>query len=637
MPFSSETLAASQNLFGTPEAGMSFCALSESDPARMHKALAAIARKIARTPRPEQVSDIPAGAIFLGQFVAHDLNSAGRSRGLLDLGFIYGEGPNRDNSLYQVSRGPGAGRHLLRLGPVRPVAGSPAAGPSRDLPRTNCPYVDLLVTEGRPDVLVASSLSDGNLLLAQMHVLWALLHNAAASRLEHADGPDLAFRLARRLTREVYRAVIRADLLGTWLMPRFRARYTAQRPQQLDWDAHPVPPREFLAGVGRLGHMLVSDIYSLNERRPVVGLRDILRHTSTSRPHEMPITHEWLADFSRFFVIGASMPQMAPAMGPHIARALATGVGQGGDASESGLVLLDLLASTTGSVRSVASLVAEASRREPDLFEGSVAQDETARYGLVARWLADTGLASEDIARLAADPPLVLFLMLEAEAETEGRSLGALGSVILGETIAAALAEDETDRELDAARAAVFSGPAPRSMAELVVFLQRHFQFPDGAHLHQGADIVPLQSVVYSAGGKTMLDIRQAVRTPIPRVEVADYIELGRLVAEWAIDPETRPRTLEELRRQLAGIAVLPPSIRSFSFAQGTADHVVFNLPDARTIEQSIEQMNDPMADARYPLPQFYADHHRPGFGPVMTLFDTLLARIGDQATSDGR
>jgi hypothetical protein len=36
------------------------------------------------------------------------------------------------------------------------------------------------------------------------------------------------------------------------------------------------------------------------------------------------------------------------------------------------------------------------------------------------------------------------------------------------------------------------------------------------------------------------------------------------------------------------------------------------------------------MGDGRYPLPQFYSDHYRPGFGPVMTPLDTLLARVGD-------
>lgn len=642
MPYASDLIPSGQNLFGKPAKADCFAGLEGLGAHRKRTILAAITRKIASTRRPGRLSDIPAGATYLAQLVAHDLNSAGRSRGMLDLGLLYGEGPNEDSLLYQAPRRAGVGRHLLRLGRTRagqawPVPGGQAAGPARDLPRTNCPYVDPLVTDGRPDVLVATQRSDSNLLLAQMHVLWALLHNAAASRLEEADGPDLAFRLARTLTCAVYHSVIRADLLGTWLLPKFRARYMAERPDRLDPGAHPVPPLEFLWGVGRLGHMLVREIYALNDQRTVVGLRDILRHTSKTRPHEMPLTQEWLIDFSRFFEIGSSMPQMARALGPHIARPLATGVGQDGDDAEGGLVLLDLMACTSGRVRSVSSLVAEATRREPGLFEGSLVQDETARCRMVERWLADVGLTNDEVARLASDPPLVLFLLLEAEAETGGRTLGPLGSVVLGETIAGALPAETTDADLKAAQAAVFEGPAPRRMADLIPFLQRHYQFPPGARLHQGAEITPFQSVLSCTGGKAMLDIQQVVRNPLPRIEIADYIEMGRIVAEWAIDPATRPKTLEELRHQLDGIAVIPPSVHGFSFVQSTTDHLVISLPGKQMIEDSIERMNDPMAGGRYPLPQFYADHQRPGFGPVMTLIDTLLARVGEQATPGAR
>ena len=83
-----------------------------------------------------------------------------------------------------------------------------------------------------------------------------------------------------------------------------------------------------------------------------------------------------------------------------------------------------------------------------------------------ARWPTGwptPGLAPAEIDRLAADPPLTLFLMLEAEADTGGRTLGALGSVIMGETLAAALPAVEADRELDVARAVVFRDGTPGS------------------------------------------------------------------------------------------------------------------------------------------------------------------------------
>ena len=193
-----------------------------------------------------------------------------------------------------------------------------------------------------------------------------------------------------------------------------------------------------------------------------MGLRDILRQTSTGRPHDMPLTEEWLLDFSRFFAIGSSVPQRARALGPHIARPFASGAGVGADGSADGLVLRDLLACTRDGLRSVRSLVRRAVDADPRLFDDCFARDERHWSQAVRAWLADAGLAEAEADRLAADPPLTLFLMLEAEADTGGKTLGALGSVIMGETLAAALPEVAADPGLDAARAAVFRGAGPR-------------------------------------------------------------------------------------------------------------------------------------------------------------------------------
>ena len=81
-------------------------------------------------------------------------------------------------------------------------------------------------------------------------------------------------------------------------MPRFRDRYTGAEPRRL--AARPFrTPKEFMAGVGRLGHGLVREIYALNDAMQVAGLRNLVRHTSTGRPHDMPLTEDWLVDFSK--------------------------------------------------------------------------------------------------------------------------------------------------------------------------------------------------------------------------------------------------------------------------------------------------------------------------------------------------
>lgn len=134
-----------------------------------------------------------------------------------------------------------------------------------------------------------------------------------------------------------------------------------------------------------------------------------------------------------------------------------------------------------------------------------------------------------------------------------------------------------------------------------------------------------------------MLDIQHTARHPISRIEVADHIEMGRLVAQWATEPASRPATLADFKQQLDGIAVVPDRVASIEFVQSSLDHLVVQLPVKEMIEESMDRMSDPMDDGRYPLPQFYADHYRPGFGPVMTSLDLLLARVGDYTITQCR
>jgi hypothetical protein len=517
----------SRNLFGLPEPGDQFAGLEDPASPEAHAVLAKIARKIGDTRRPGAMSDIPSGAVYLAQFVVHDLDfltREGTQEGaLLDLALIYGDGPRHDAYCYQVPAEPGCPRHLLRIGRARPTASSPAWGATRDLPRISCPNLDARAVETRSEVLVPNTFSDSNALLAQVQVLWALAHNAIASTLAETWSPLEAFEQARRINRGIYRDVVRADVLGAWLMPQFRDRYASAQPERLSHGPLHRAPREFMAGVGRLGHGLVREIYTLNDQVQVMGLRNLIRQTSTGRPHDMPLTEDWLVDFSRFFAIGSSVPQRARALGPHIARPFATGAGVGLDGSADGLVLRDLLACSRSEVRSVRSLVCRAESAAPRLFEGCFAQDERRWTAAVRDWLADTGLEPEEIDRLAADPPLSLFLMLEAEADTGGRTLGALGSVIMGETFAAALPAAEADAGLDGARAIVFRDTAPATMADLVRFLQRHYRFADGARLHPAEPDVPAATPAIRPkhGVTPMFDTHPPVKAPNPRIERA--------------------------------------------------------------------------------------------------------------------
>lgn len=118
-------------------------------------------------------------------------------------------------------------------------------------------------------------------------------------------------------------------------------------------------------------------------------------------------------------------------------------------------------------------------------------------------------------------------------------------------------------------------------------------------------------------------------------IEVADYIELGRIVAEWARDPASRPTSPAELRRQLTGVAVVPRRIETLAFVQNDATTLYIRLPDAEQIGETMEALRDDCSGRLCNMPYFYRDYFDPGFGPVMSSFETFLARLGDGVASE--
>ena len=186
----------------------------------------------AGTRRPGAKSDIPAGATYLTQFVVHDLDFPTRdarpAAACSTSALIYGDGPKHDAFCYQVPAEAGAGAAPAAHRP-RP-ADADLAGLGRGarpaahlLPATSTPAP----VETRTEVLVPNSFSDSNALLgAGAGALGADAQRHRRDAGRDAQRPSDAFEQARRINRGIYRDVIRHDVLGTWLMPRFRDRYT---------------------------------------------------------------------------------------------------------------------------------------------------------------------------------------------------------------------------------------------------------------------------------------------------------------------------------------------------------------------------------------------------------------------------
>jgi hypothetical protein len=78
----------------------------------------------------------------------------------------------------------------------------------------------------------------------------------------------------------------------------------------------------------------------------------------------------------------------------------------------------------------------------------------------------------------------------------------------------------------------------------------------------------------------------QTPRPPAGLVEVTDYIELGRLVADWTRDKDARPRSVDELAAQLDGIAHVPDSFKAVKFVESEPEVLVIRLPEKELTEK---------------------------------------------------
>jgi len=408
---------------------------------------------------------IPAGYTYLAQLVIHDTvqtlgdlsdlrNGTPPPRnarsGRLVLDTIYGKGPGADPLFYRPCEAVPKSKGFLRIGGREGYA-----GPPRDLPRSPCPFTGMAYS----DVLIADARNDDNLIIAQLTVLFHLLHNIVYGELRKKkpnDSDAQVFVLARKIVARVYRAIVFKDLLKKLLHPDIYEKYVNEGEKALlDIDDARMP-LEFSHAAARFGHFMVRNQYNINDKLQgeKTSVEAILRQTSASRPFDMPVTPEWLIDWRTLFDEGNSLKSRR--LGPEMALPLVTNdleadfgefddpTRQQGDIG--GLAYRDLVRGAESKLRSVDSIVQHehlpdyVRQLSPLTRNGGI--DSTA----VVRWL-EAGLSDKekdlykaDMSCLADDIPLLLFILIEA-AETRnseqdiknGECLGAIGSVIIAE------------------------------------------------------------------------------------------------------------------------------------------------------------------------------------------------------------
>ena len=468
---------------------------------------------------PEEVPEtscIPAGFTYLAQFAAHDLvqnatplarhrdtnrDRTDLRRQRLMLETVYGGGPGDNQAAYALNSWDGGQRTRLRLLDVTKFDGERGDQESefRDLPRVtirglNDNNGDDGLESFLADVLIEDLRNDDNLIIAQLTVVFHLLHNALNDYLDHDDrlpGHDNAakrLQIVRKLTTLLYRRVVMDEMLGKLLHASVHKFYRNDH-GRLDRSGDRRMALEFSHGAYRVGHAMVRETYRLNEdsREPEKLLSEILERTSARNPVMDFVPHigEWLISWSSFFEIdGDRPPQMSRSLTPSIARGLDSTQSSPKDGQTKELLIYrDLLRGAFSGLRSVRSLARIIRKELPDAINNRAPFLCESHYkSRVFNWLhrnrnvvRDQELTSDEIERIAGDPPLIFLVMLEAEESQNGQCLGVLGSTIIAEIFFNAFDEGgqaiENEQEVAANANEIFNNKIPTTMSELISFV----------------------------------------------------------------------------------------------------------------------------------------------------------------------
>ena len=433
---------------------------------------------------------IPSGYTYLLQFVAHDLvhsaiplsvaggrggGTANARRTPLRLETLFGSGPVGSPHIYALDAPNDDRRTKLRLGRMRWKENEPKTGcPFRDIARTraeNVTGIDRSIAGVRvalTEALVADPRNDDHAVMSQLTALFALLHNGLIDiirRREDNNGPNgqfgaayKRFLCAREALTAIYHNIIRNDLMRRVIHPTVYAAYDRPAPDFIDrttsaeglavrdWEI----PFEFSHGAFRFGHAMVRPEYQIND----LSLHDLnvtLEKTSANDPANMPLDETWMVQWSRFFDINGSTPNLSRRIGPHLSDGLGNDrIFPAFDQTERvGLLYRDLLGAGLAGLWSVDALITEIGNRRPHFVGMSrLLSDRDYRVDTLREWLAAEPayrtLSASDIETLANDPPLPFFILFEAmhQSQAEGLHLGLLGSIIVSEVIFGALASD---------------------------------------------------------------------------------------------------------------------------------------------------------------------------------------------------
>ncbi|NKB58017.1 MAG: hypothetical protein GKS00_16970 [Alphaproteobacteria bacterium] len=108
---------------------------------------------------------------------------------------------------------------------------------------------------------------------------------------------------------------------------------------------------------------------------------------------------------------------------------------------------------------------------------------------------------------------------------------------------------------------------------------------------------------------------------------------VGAKMIEWVMNPESRPKTVEELREQFGDAVELSDTLKAVQFIDTNMEIALFRLPPREMVEASFNRAKDPKFELTdYNLPAYYGLKAE---DLPMSALELLQSRVGDYTTGE--
>jgi hypothetical protein len=392
-------------------------------------------------PADAGVSSVPAGFVYFGQFVDHDItfdvssnldaaddaNTINNMRSpSLDLDSLYGRGPGLDPFLYAFpSSGPPTAIKF-QLGNntnVGPGGPSNNGSPNGMIVQTN---FDVPRISGTNTAVIGDPRNDENLIVVQFHHAMLRFHNAVVDLLLAAAFAGDIFAEAKRIVTHHYQWAVVHDFLkricGNAIVDDAIANVSAPLGSPFRM------PVEFAVAAYRFGHSMIRDFYWVNFNFPDATLGQVFEFNRNPR---LPVFSNWVVDFNAFFDTGIPVPVNNKAR--RIDSVMSTGL-----ESLPGLTgLMAILA--TRNLRRGLALGLPSGQGMANHFGNAPMTAAALTSGLPAN---EQALLNSNNGLLSQKTPLWYYVLREAAVIGGGSQLGPVGGRIVAETFVRILKRD---------------------------------------------------------------------------------------------------------------------------------------------------------------------------------------------------